>query len=107
MTSLEQSLAAVLQAEVDKRVSIVQAAADAWVQAFKEQAERMIRDPATQYAFMPTPVPTYVPIPRAVIEAENEQMPAHMRLPAGAEDETPRGVTFTDSAAVSSNMSVR
>lgn len=83
MSAFEDRLAELLVSEKDRieeAVAMVQRAADAWVQAFREQAEKMVKDPKSQYAFMPTPVPAVevTPIPA---NDPVEETPAHMRVP--------------------------
>ena len=104
MSSLEDTLAALLRSEVDKAVAKVQAAADAWVVAFREQAERMIKDPASWNAFLPTPVPeAYVvnlvpnvpPMPVPVVPVPVEYDPPAPPAPT---------YVVTDERAAASNM---
>lgn len=87
MSAFEDRLAELLAEEktrIEEAVALVQRAADAWVQAFREQAEKMVKDPKSQYAFMPTPVPAVevTPIPA---NDPVEETPAHMRVPESAQ----------------------
>jgi hypothetical protein len=103
MTSLEQRLAAVLQAEVDKAVEQVQRAALEAVQAFQELAGRIARGEAQSAPASPAARPE-APPPAAPVVADDE--PAPMPLPPGAE-QFMVGIRVTDQAALASNMSVR
>jgi hypothetical protein len=103
--SLEATLAAVLQAEVDKRVAAVQAAADAWVAAFRVHAEALARGEVAQAPApaAPAPIPAHIAV--AAVDLADE-MPSHMRPPTTDEDRPP-AFMVTDSAAMAANMSVR
>lgn len=69
MPSLEESLAAILQAEVDKRIAAVQEAADAWVAAFAVQARKLAVSGVSNPG-LPTPTET----PEAPV-ASNKPLP--------------------------------
>lgn len=101
--SLEETLAAILRAEVDKRIAQVQAAADAWVAQFAASAAALA---AGEVQALPAPI--YQPALSSVLAssaAPVETMPAHMRPPGIEEDRMPSFIT-TDSAAARSNMSI-
>lgn len=87
MSAFEDRLAELLaeeKARIEQAVALVQRAADAWVQAFREQAEKMVKDPKSQYAFMPTPV-TAVEVTPIPANDPDEETPPHMRVPETAQ----------------------
>jgi hypothetical protein len=106
--SLEATLAAVLQAEVDKRVAAVQAAADAAVEAFRKLAESLSRGQAVTHQELPSPH-------QAVTVESGKGIPLNPP-PAPPEDGVPTmqsildaisAKTISDPEAAAANMAVR
>lgn len=85
MASLEETLAAVLKAEVDKRVAAVQAAADEAVAAFRKLADEIsmgVKPITLPFDTKPGPTP-------AGIEDEGptlDTLPAHIKAQIAAEE---------------------
>jgi hypothetical protein len=101
MTSLEQRLAAVLQAEVDRAVEQVQRAAAEAVQAFQDLAGRIARGEAQSAPVTPVARPVAPPPPPPPADDEPKPLP----LPPGAE-QFMVGIRVTDQAALAANMAV-
>jgi hypothetical protein len=108
MASLEETLAAVLKAEVDKRVAAVQAAADAAVAAFAKLAESIARGDTKPG---PTPEDVQPEVARVVERIDTNilsQLPPEIAERARREEAQAQGTTVTyhvnDESAALSNM---
>lgn len=84
MSAFEDRLAELLAEEksrIEEAVALVQRAADAWVQAFREQAEKMAKEPPKA-----PPLVTLTPIIGVNILPEpKDETPSHMRVPETAQ----------------------